>query len=576
MILAVKKSVMPRIFLPVLLFFTSYLATGQAFQGNRTATYDEAIAAYRALAAQSTEAELIEAGTTDSGRPLHLFVIDRTRVTAPKSTLFINNGIHPGEPCGVDASIQLAERLIDPDHVLHALLDSVKVVIVPMYNVGGALRRGCCVRANQDGPEEYGFRGNARNLDLNRDFIKADALNTFGFYRAFHLSNPEVVIDTHTSNGADYSYVMTMLNTQPDKAGRVIGDYMREKMNPMLYDAMEVAEYELIPYVMLRKQTPDEGIFDYLETPRYTTGYSALFNAIGYTTETHMLKPFADRVESTYRFLVSVLGYMYTYNSELLAVKREAEQVLQAQTVLPVNWSLDTTQFRMIPFKGYEAEYPTSEVTGEKRLFYNRARPYIKEIRYYDTYAATDSVTVPHAYIVPQAWREVIDRFEANGVEMERLERDTVMRLECYYIRDFQSSGRPYEGHHMKTVKELETVVEEVQLFAGDCIIHPNQKAKRYIVETLEPKAVDSFFRWGFFDSVLQQKEWYSDYVFEDRAAELLASDEALRKEFLAKKASDADFAASPDAQLYWIYRRSPHYEGTVNRYPVYRIPAKP
>jgi hypothetical protein len=128
----------------------------------------------------------------------------------------------------------------------------------------------------------------------------------------------------------------------------------------------------------------------------------------------------------------------------------------------------------------------------------------------------------------------------------------------------------------MKTVKELEVVVEEVQLFAGDRIIHPNQKAKRYIVETLEPKAVDSFFRWGFFDSVLQQKEWYSDYVFEDRAAELLAGDQALRAAFEKMKATDADFAASPDAQLYWIYQRSPHYEGTVNRYPVYRIPAKP
>lgn len=567
---------MLRILLVVALIFTAQIAVAQAFEGNRTVTYEEAIAAYQRLDRESSEAELIEVGSTDSGRPLHLFVIDRSASSGPKSTLFINNGIHPGEPCGVDASIQLAERLLNPDHILNTLLDSVKVVIVPLYNVGGALRRGCCVRANQDGPEEYGFRGNARNLDLNRDFIKADALNTFGFYRAFHLSNPEVVIDTHTSNGADYSYVMTMLNTQPDKAGRVIGDYMRDKMNPTLYGAMEVAEYELIPYVMLRKQTPDEGIFDYLETPRYTTGYSALFNAIGYTTETHMLKPFADRVESTYRFLVSVLGYMYTYNTEVLAVKREAERALQAQTVLPVNWSLDTTKFRMIPFKGYEAEYPTSEVTGEKRLFYNRARPYTKEIRYYDTYRATDSVTVPHAYIVPQAWREVIARFEANGVEMERLERDTVLVLECYYIRDYQSASRPYEGHHMKTVKELETVVEEVQLFAGDCIIYPNQKAKRYIVETLEPKAVDSFFRWGFFDSVLQQKEWYSDYVFEDRAAELLASDEALRKAFLAKKASDSDFSASPDAQLYWIYQRSPHYEGTVNRYPVYRIPAKP
>lgn len=551
-----------------------------AFTGNVSVTYAEAISAYQRLAEAHADATLHEVGSTDVGRPLHVFIIDKGGKgfdpdVSERTVLLINNGIHPGEPCGIDASIQLAERLLSGAAPYSDWLDSVVVAIIPVYNVGGALRRGCCVRANQNGPEAYGFRGNARNLDLNRDFIKADSENAKAFYRIFHWVKPHVVIDTHTSNGADYQYVMTMINTQPDKAGEEQGAYIREHMNPDVYSRMEKSGFGMTPYVFSMGVTPETGLRDYLETPRYTTGYAALFNTIGYTSETHMLKPFAQRVESTYQFLRATLEHMHANNRALIALRHTSDRKVETQKTFAIDWELDTTRFRMIPFRGFEAHYPKSKIHGEQRLAYDRSQPFEREIRYYDRYKVTRAVDAPTAYIVPQAWREVVERFALNGVKMERLQRDTVVKLEVYYIRSFTSSTSVYEGHHVNTANALEVQREDVQLFAGDYVVYVNQVCNRYIVETLEPQAVDAFFRWNFFDSVLQQKEWYSDYVFEDTAADLLAENSELRAEFEAAKASDLELAASPQRQLFWIYLRSPFYEGTVNRYPVFRMVEK-
>ncbi|MCH2197972.1 MAG: hypothetical protein MK081_04270 [Flavobacteriales bacterium] len=547
--------------------------TIQPFQSNQSVTWEEAIASYDSLAATSSSAFLMEMGKSDVGKPIHLFVLnkgaqDPFEISSERSVLLINNGIHPGEPCGVDASIQLAERLLASNS---ELLDSVVIGIIPIYNVGGALMRNSCVRANQNGPEEYGFRGNARNLDLNRDFIKSDSRNAHTFYSIFHALSPHVFIDTHTSNGADYQYVMTMINTQSDKAGELMGNYIKDEMSPALFESMEERGFGMTPYVYSLGKTPDDGIKDFLETPRYSTGYAALFNTIGFTSETHMLKPFAQRVESTYQFILACAEYMYAHNEVLIDLKSQADQAVTTQTEFELSWELDTTSFRTIPFKGFKAEYIESEVTGGERLRYNRSKPQTISIPYYDTYTATNVVEVPRSYIVPQAWGGVIQRLHENHVEMTPLPRDTIMVVEAYYIRDYSSSSRVYEGHHMNEVKKIDKVSEEVRCYEGDMVIKVDQTVNRYIVETLEPLSADAFFVWNFFDSAMQQKEWYSDYVFEDTAAELLKTDLDLKERFEAAKNEDPEMASSPSRQLYWIYINSPYFEGTVNRYPVYR-----
>lgn len=547
----------------------------KAFSGNESMTWEEAIEEYRELDFRFENTKMYESGSTDIGKPFYIFEIDERTGLSPrddKPVLFINNGIHPGEPCGIDASLKFAKDLLEnPTEEMKVWLRKVKIVIIPVYNVGGALNRGCCSRANQNGPEAYGFRGNAKNLDLNRDFIKTDSRNAKSFAKVFRMINPHVFIDTHTSNGADYQYVMTMINSQPDKASMKMGEYVRKKMSPALYESMERKGFGMTPYVYNMNKIPDDGIKDFLETPRYSTGYAALFGTIGFTSETHMLKPFAQRVESTYQFLMCTLNYMAVNQKDLLELKYQLQADAARQKEFPLRWELDTTKYRMIPFKGFEAEYPTSEISGKPRLKYNQKKPFTKEIKYYDTYKVTKSVQAPEYYVIPQAWDEVIYRLKSAGVNFFRLDKDTTLSVQAYVINDFTTSSRVYEGHHPNTVNAMDTVMIDKQFYAGDVYLKVNQITNRYIVETLEPEGMDSFFTWNFFDSAMQQKEWYSEYVFEDFAQDMLMKDKSLRKAFEEKKSSDKEFANNPSSQLFWLYERSPYFETTVNLYPVYR-----
>ena len=537
---------------------------------NWSPTWSEAVAAYTDLQAQfPTSTELTTFGTSDVGRPLHLFTLGNPDAGL---RLLVNNAIHPGEPCGVNASIQWATRLLESGS---DALDQVYIGIVPMYNVGGGLRRNCCTRANQNGPEEYGFRGNARNLDLNRDFIKCDSRNALGFNAMLTAFEPDLFVDTHTSNGADYPATLTLITTQPDKLGGELGAWVEAEFVPELMDGMEKAGPGMVPYVYSLGPTPEDGIQDFLETPRFSTGYAALHHAIGFTTEAHMLKPFPERVQATLHFLDVLLAAGLRHAEDIRALRVQQEHTYRSTPSAPVAWALDTNAVDSLRFRGYAARYEWSAVTGERRLRYDRDSIWDQNIAHFHTFRATAEAPVPAAYIVPQAWRHVIERLQANGVEHHEVPADTTLVLEVTHILAHHAIGRPYEGHHVRTLDSLERRLEPVQLFAGDWVIPVDQKAARYLIETLSPEAVDAFFTWNFFDSALQQKEYFSSYVFEDTARELVKRNPELRTALDQAKA-EAEQEGRPmggRAQLQFLYERSPHSEGTANRYPVFSVP---
>jgi len=366
---------------------------------------------------------------------------------------------------------------------------------------------------------------------------------------------------------------MSLLATQPDKLNRFLRNYLRNKILPFLYQDMNQKNKEIIPYVDTYKETPDDGIKDYLDSPRYSTGYATLFNTIGFVTEALKYKPFEDRVENTYEFLMSTLKWMSDNNETLKEARKEAIETTINQTQFELGWQIDTSSYSQIDFKGYEAEYKDSEFgKDEKVLFYNRDKPYTKKINYYFRYSPTYVVTKPTAYIIPQAYTAVIDRLIWNKVELKKLPKDTVMEVEMYYINNYKTVEKPWEGHYFHYGVSLATKMMKIKFYKDDYLVFVNQPSNRYIVETLEPQGMDSFFAWNFFDGILQQKEWYSDFSFEDTAKEILASDNKLREEFDKKKLADTVFAANRNQQLYYIYQNSAYHENTHNRYPVARL----
>ncbi|OOQ57530.1 M14 family zinc carboxypeptidase [Mucilaginibacter pedocola] len=546
----------------------------QSKNKNYTATHAEAIAYYKKLAKQYPQMRTIDYGTTDVGKPLTLVVLSRDKVFDPaiikkqnKRVLLINNGIHPGEPEGIDASMMLTRDLLKGNK----LPKDVVVCIIAVYNIDGNMNRGHS-RANQNGPDSYGFRGNYRNLDLNRDFIKADSRNALAFAQILNTWRPEVLLDNHVSDGADYQYVMTLIETQKDKQNPLLADYTANTMTADLYKSMKKSGYEMIPYGAGESGLPDSGIVSFMETPRFSTGYAAQHNMISYMTETHMLKPFDKRLYATYNFMEQLIAICQRDAKVIGELRKKVDAEVSRQKTFALNWELDRSKVDTITFKGYEAGYKTSEVSGLKRLFYDRNKPYTKTVRFYNTYKSSVTAEKPVAYVIPQAWGKVIDLFKLNRVAMKQLAHDTTLSLQMYYIADYKTGQRPYEGHYIHTGVKLNLVDARIKFFAGDYVVYVNQPINRYIVETLEPQGVDSFFAWNFFDSMLGQKEYFSDYVFEDIAADLLKNDPELRKKLDDEKAKDPKMAASAGAQLNFVYRNSPYFEKTYLRYPVGRL----
>ncbi len=539
-----------------------------------TATHEQAIAFYTSLDQKYTQMKMITCGPTDIGIPLHLVVLSKNEVfdaatlrKQGKRILFINNGIHPGEPEGIDATMMLARDILQGNR----LPDNVVICIIPLYNIDGSLNRGVS-RVNQNGPVSYGFRGNYQNLDLNRDFIKTDSKNSASFQQIFNAWEPDVLIDNHTSNGSDYQYIMTLIPTQKDKLQPVLAGYMTNTLVPYLYEKMKASGFELTPYVNSMGQGPESGISGYLETQRYSTGYAAIHNCIGFMPETHMLKSFDKRVEGTYQFMLHMIGAV-TRDAQLIgANKKTANEQVAAQKSFALGWRLNREAFTEFDFKGFEAKRKPSDVSGLPRLYYDRNIPYTKTIKVYNDFVPTLSVEKPLAYIIPQCWQKAIDLLKLNGVKMKRLAANTTIAADMYYIADYKTATRPFEGHYTHNGVTLNTVKQNVNFYKGDYVVEVNQAQNRYIVECLEPQGVDSYFTWNFFDSILGSKEHYSDYVFEDVAADLLKKDPELKKKLDDAKAKDPQMAASAGAQLEFIYQNAGFAEKTYLRYPVGRL----
>ncbi len=549
------------------------------YASNETVTWQEAIDMYQWLDEQYEDARLLEVGWTDAGRPLHLFVIDRGRQFSPqeiresgKSILFINNGIHPGEPCGVDASLKLASDLLSGKDSCAHYLDHTVIAIVPIFNVGGALNRGSFHRANQNGPLEHGFRGNARNLDLNRDFIKLDSRNTQSLVPLLRSWDPDIFVDTHTSNGSDYPYTITLINSHSQRHEPSQARFLDSTLLPFLFEGMDRSPYLMSPYVWSYKRTPDQGIIAFMDYPRYTSGYVSLYNTLAFTVETHMFKSFEDRVLSTWHLLRETLRFSGLYGSALAEVKRAAWQEKMMRQEFTLQWKLDTSRSDTINFSGYEVKQRKSKVTGQQNYYFDRSAPWEKEIPYYKYFKPIITASVPEYYIVPSAWGEVVERLQLNGVKMDQLSSDSIMELDIYYIESYKTVDQPYNGHYRHYDVETRELRDKVQLLAGDWIIPSKQRAIEYLVQTLEPKGYDSFFSWNFFDEVLFRNEYFSPYIFEETAEDLLKNDPELKKEFKEKKKEDSKFAENGYQQLRFIYERSPWSESTYMRYPVYRL----
>mgnify|MGYP000156000506 FL=1 len=546
--------------------------------GTKTPEYKDVISYYEQLAEAYSQISLFSFGQTDAGKPLHLVVYNKEGIynveeitNSKKNRILINNGIHPGESDGIDASMMLLRDIVQNDS-LKKKYKNCLITVIPVYNVGGSLNRNSHTRANQNGPKEYGFRGNARNFDLNRDFIKQDTKNATTFAEIFHTVNPDVFIDNHVSNGADYQYAITHLFTQHNKLGGNLGSFLENEMKPQLENSLQKKNIIITPYVNVWGNTPETGFSQFFDSPRYSTGYTTLFHTLGLMIETHMLKTYKTRVKQTYEFMFSAFDVTEKNSNKIKELRSKALGEILSKKTYPITYKIDSINPTTLNFKGYEASYIDSKVTSGKRLFYDVNQPFEKETKYYNNFLVDQEVTIPKAYILPQGWHKVMDRLEANKIEFTHLKKDTIINVEVSHINDYKTRNAAYEGHYLHYNTTTKKSTKAIQFKKGDVYIPINQNGLRYLLETLEPEATDSFFNWNFFDTVLQKKEGYSAYVFEDIAENILAKNPKIKAAFEEKLIKDNFFANNPRMQLDFVYKNSPYYEPAHLMLPVFKI----
>ncbi|MBN8675290.1 MAG: M14 family metallopeptidase [Chitinophagales bacterium] len=544
--------------------------------GKETPTYFEIIDWWQKLDQQSGKVKMLTMGMTDAGYPLHLVVVSNNGDynfehirKNNKRIILINNGIHPGEPDGIDASMLLVRDIVSNKY---KIADNIVLAFIPVYNIGGCLNRSNNYRVDQNGPEEFGFRGNSQNLDLNRDFIKCDSKDARAFTEIFHLTDPDVFVDNHVSNGADYQHVMTLLTTQHNKLGGVMGDYLEKEFEPALYSSMKNKGYDMIPYVNSFGDKPENGWPEYWDGPRYASGYAALWHTFSFVPETHMLKSYDKRVMATYELMKSFIEFTSANSARIKDLRDMTKNSIKTQADFPISWSLDRSKFKEVLYKGFESGRKPSEVSGLPRLYYDRNKPFEKTIPIFNYFPVKSVVQKPKAYIIPQGWWKVIELLKLNKVHMTQLKKDSLIEVEVYKIEDYKTLPRQYEMHHLNTDVKTSSSMQKIVFKKGDWYIPLNQVANRFLIETLEPQAEDSYFAWNYFDAVLGQKEGYSAYAFEDIAAAHLQSNPDLRLKLEEKRKTDTLFAKDGRAQLNFVYQNSQWYEPAHMRYPVFRV----
>ncbi len=545
----------------------------------KTPRYDATVEYCRLLDSAFTTITYTSFGTTPQGRELPLLIADAREEFVPgqgreRAVLMIQACIHAGESDGKDAGFMLLRDL-----ARNGLPENVTILFIPIFNVDGHERFGPYNRINQDGPEEMGYRVTAQNLNLNRDYLKADTPEMQAWLRLYNQWLPDFFVDTHVTDGADFQYAISYKIATYENLAEPVRNWVNDYFVPKLESDMVNRGFPTINYIFFRNSHDvRSGLESWAESPRFSQGYTILHNRPGLLIETHMLKDYRTRVTATYHMLASVVKMISEQQRPLAAAIRSADKftaspAFQAEP-FPLRFT-DTSDSVMVDFLGVEYDVVKSDISGGDwyRFYPDKKKTY--RIPYYNDQKTTLAVNLPAAYVIPAEWSEVIRRLEIHGVQMQRLAQPATLKVDSYKFSNPRWRNAPYEGHFTVSF-DMDSIRETRSFPEGSVLIPLNQPAARVAVHALEPRAPDSFVQWGFFNAVFERREYAESYVLEVLARKMLAEDAELKEEFEHKVATDSSFAANPWARLDFFYRRTPYFDNRWNIYPVGKLAELP
>jgi Zinc carboxypeptidase len=546
-----------------------------------TPNYDDTLAWLKRLAnAAPGRIHLERFGTTGQGRAMMAVVASGSGLFTPEAAraaqlpvVLVQAGIHSGEIEGKDAGFALLRDFAVTGKLPH-LLDHAVLVFIPVYNIDGHEKSSPYNRINQNGPSEMGARGQAQYLNLNRDYVKADAPETRAWLKQWQRWKPDFLIDVHTTDGADYQYDLTWYLEDPHKLFAAASIWQQQAMAQVL-PAYEARGHLASIYLDFKDGAdPLKGIENFGSGARFSTGYAALQNRPALLIETHMLKSYAVRVQATYDLVALLLDYAGRHGADLIKANAQADTATIARASdpaaqVPINFKADpvASDFTL---KGFAYTVTHSEISGGSWIRYDPKTPKTYIIPNANGLLPDIIIAPPAAYIVPAQWQEVIARLDAHGVRYNRLACSVALRGTSYQIDAPVWSDKPFEGHHMLQDFKASRITREDLLPAGSAIVPLDQPAANVAIELLEPQATDSLLRWGYLDAIFEPKEYGEPRVVEALARDMLQRSPDLAAEFANKLKTDPTFAASPQHRLQFFFEHSPWYAvQDVGRYPV-------
>ena len=545
-----------------------WITPAEAAHFDRTPSYAETSAWLDRLVAASPLLRREVFGRSAQGRALYAI-----RAAKPgggnKPILFVQAGIHAGEIDGKDAGLMLLRdiALRGKDH----LLDHADLVFVPIFNVDGHERSSPYNRPNQRGPDNQGWRTTAQNLNLNRDYVKADTPEMRAMRAYLGRLEPALILDLHVSDGIDYQYDITF--TFPGWAGSpthapAIGHWLDTHYRPSITAALAAAGH--VPGLYIEAVDPrrlEKGALLSPDTPRYSTGYGELARQPTVLVETHSLKPYRQRVLGTYVLVEDSLRLLGADGDGLATAIIADLTARPATTVL--TWQPITTPFFTIDaFKGMANEAYRSPASGRDEIRW-LGRPVTLKVPVF-TQAPKFVATLPEAWWVPATKPDVIALLKLHGIEFEKLTAPRTIALDMVRLQDPRLKDAD-EGHIPLTAAAYVHAPRRETFPAGSVRVPSDQSLGLLAAAMLEPESPDSLLAWNFYPEMLMRTEYMEGYVIAPLAERMLASNPALRKEFEAKLAADPKFAADPEARLGWFYERTPYYDERYLLYPVGR-----
>ncbi|WEN16558.1 M14 family metallopeptidase [Rhodanobacter sp. AS-Z3] len=566
---------------------TDWTTPAEAAQFRTTPSYADTVAYLQRLQRAAPGIIRLETfGSTPEGRPMTVVIASGDGTFDPaaaraahKPVVLVQAGIHPGEIEGKDAGLMLLRDIAITKKYPH-VLDRVVLVFIPVFSVDGHENSSPYHRINQNGPDRMGFRGQSQYLNLNRDYIKADAPEMLAWLKLWQKWLPDFLIDVHTTDGADYQYDLTWYTEDPHKLDPAVSDWQHDAIVNRAMPAYEKRGHLGSVYLEFKDGTdPRKGIVNFGSGPRFSTGYAALQNRPALLIETHMLKPYANRVHAVYDLVELMLEQVNRDPNALLAAttKADADTIARAgetNASVPITFKADPAS-APYTLKGFAFTLTHSDISNSEWIHYDPSQPKTYTIPNWNGLLPDISITPPAAYVVPRQWTQIIDKLDAHGITYRRTSAPVTIHATGYQLDDPRWADKSFEGHLMLRDFKLQTVPRDVTLPAGSVIVPMNQRAANVAINLLEPQAPDSLLQWGFLNATFEAKEYGEPRVLEKLAREMMAKDPALKTAFEQKLHDDPAFAGNSYARLHWFFLRSPWYAAQqVGDYPVLRLNA--